>query len=84
MENEKALKFKALVEADPELKEKVRTAKSVDEVMALAAEKGIIFDRSDFPEMPRQGELSAEELEKVAGGSVESDVCFYMGFLAFW
>ena len=84
MENEKVLKFKALVEKDPELKEKLRAAASVDEVIALAAESGVALDRSDFPEMPRQGELSAEELDKVAGGSIESDVCFYVGFLAYW
>lgn len=55
-----------------ELIMKARTAKSPEELMALAKENGIELDedgaRSYFEQLNKSGELSDEELDNVSGG----------------
>lgn len=88
MEKEKILKFKAMADNDPELMEKLRAVKSVDEVIAIAAEYGVSIEKSDFAPMP-EGELDPEQLAKVSGGDLgdeilESTSCVLFGLAAIW
>ena len=63
----------ANAELNPELIEKVKAAKSPEELLALARENGIAnFTGTDaqacFRQKPQTGELSDDELEQAAGG----------------
>lgn len=57
----------------PEQLAKVKSAKSIEELLAMAKESGITLSEEEagkyFVEMHKEGELSDEELENVAGGS---------------
>ena len=56
--------FLAQVKGDSNLQEKLKAAKSPDEVVSIAKEHGHEFSADKF------GELSEDELEGVAGGNV--------------
>ncbi len=53
---------------------KLKEAKSADEILALAKENGIELDEEKakelFAELNASGEISDDELDKVAGGLV--------------
>ncbi len=53
-----------------ELIAKLKEAKSADEILALAKENGIELDEENelFAELNASGELSDDNLDKVAGG----------------
>ena len=61
----------------PELMEKARTAKTTDELLALAKENGIEMTAEEagifFAQLnPASGELSDDELDNVAGGGCKT------------
>ena len=62
----------------PELIEKAKTAKSTEELIALAKENGIELteDKAEeyFERLNRSGELSDEELDNVSGGGCHTKV----------
>ena len=65
--NENVEKFKEFAEKDPELMEKLKAAKSLDEIIAIASENGFTIDASDVvPDA--DGELNLDDLEAVSGG----------------
>lgn len=65
--NENVEKFKEFAEKDPELMEKLKAAKSLDEIIAIASENGFTIDASDVvPDA--NGELNLDDLEAVSGG----------------
>ena len=53
---------------------KLKEAKSADEILALAKENGIELDEEKakelFAELNASGELSDDDLDKVAGGNI--------------
>ncbi len=53
---------------------KLKEAKSADEILALAKESGIELDEEKakelFAELNASGELSDDDLDKVAGGNI--------------
>ena len=55
---------------------KAKAAKSVEELMALAKENGVVLTKEGaakyFAEFHREGELADEELDNVAGGTCYS------------
>ena len=57
-----------------ELITKLKGAKSADEILALAKESGIELDEEKakelFAELNASGELSDDDLDKVAGGNI--------------
>lgn len=62
----------------PELIEKAKSAKSTEELIALAKENGIELTEETantyFNQLnPKTGELADEELDNVAGGGCHSD-----------
>ena len=62
----------------PELIEKAKSAKSAEELIALAKENGIEFDeetaKTYFNQLnPKTGELADDELDNVAGGGCQSN-----------
>ncbi len=62
----------------PELIEKAKSAKSAEELIALAKENGIEFDEETantyFNRLnPKAGELADDELDNVAGGGCQSN-----------
>ena len=54
------------VKADAGLQEKLKTAKGVDEVVAIAKAAGFVISAEELKKA--QAEVSEEELEGVAGG----------------
>ena len=65
--NENVEKFKEFAEKDPELMEKLKAAKSLDEIIAIASENGFTIDASDVvPDA--NDELNLDHLEAVSGG----------------
>ena len=65
--NENVEKFKEFAEKDPELMEKLKAAKSLDEIIAIASENGFTIDASDVvPDA--DGDLNLDDLEAVSGG----------------
>ena len=74
--NENVEKFKEFAEKDPELMEKLKAAKSLDEIIAIASENGFTIDASDVvPDA--NGELNLDDLEAVSGG--HSGECYDTG-----
>ena len=68
-----------------ELIAKLKEAKSSDEILALAKENGIELDEEKAKELFNQlnasGELSDDDLEKVAGGNIfDKFLEFFGGF----
>lgn len=62
-------KFKEFAEKDPELMEKLKAAKSLDEIIAIASENGFTIDASDVvPDA--DGDLNLDDLEAVSGGQI--------------
>ena len=63
-------------EMTPELIEKARQAKSVEELITLAKENGITLSEDEardyFNQLHKSGELSDDELDNVSGGG-----CYY-------
>lgn len=59
-------------EFTPEILEKAKAAKSVEELLALAKENGIDINedgaKAYFEQLNRSGEVSDEELNSVSGG----------------
>ena len=62
-----------------ELIAKLKEAKSADEILALAKESGIELDEEKakelFSQLNASGELSDDDLDKVAGGKI---ICQYV------
>ena len=54
--------------------EKIKSAKSAEEMIAFAKEEGLVLDEEKvnamFAALPQNGELSDEQLEQVSGGLV--------------
>ena len=74
--NENVEKFKEFAEKDPELMEKLKAAKSLDEIIALASENGFTIDASDVvPDA--NDELNLDDLEAVSGG--QNGECYDLG-----
>jgi len=87
--NENVEKFKEFAEKDPELMEKLKAAKSLDEIIAIASENGFTIDASDVvPDA--DGDLKLDDLEAVSGGQIGecSDhgkaMCDQIIFIAEW
>ena len=62
----------------PEFIEEAKSAKSAEELIALAKENGIEFDeetaKTYFNQLnPKTGELADDELDNVAGGACQSN-----------
>lgn len=74
--NENVKAFIEQVKADPELSAKLGDM-SQEEVIAVAAAKGIVLTEEDF-KLP-EGELDEAEQENVAGGSGSTCRCFAAG-----
>lgn len=53
--------------------EKIKSAKSAEEMIAFAKEEGLVLDEEKvnamFAALPQNGELSDEQLDQVSGGS---------------
>ncbi len=62
---------------------KLKEAKSADEILVLAKESGVELDEEKakelFAELNASGELSDEELDKVAGGNIFDKVKKILG-----
>jgi len=78
--NENAVKFKEFAEKNPEVMEKLKAAKNVEEIIAIAAENGFSLETSDFA-TDTDEEISLDELENVAGGDACDDEkeCWCLG-----
>lgn len=73
--------FIEMVKNDKELGERVRKAASFDEVIAIAAEKGIKIPAADIHGALQPREISASELDSLAGGreecgSASTTICY--------
>ena len=67
--SEKQLKaFQEAVKTDAELQEKLKAAKEVDAVVAIARTAGFVICAEELKKSSGSEELSDEELEGVAGG----------------
>ena len=64
------------MEMNQELLEKVKEAKSAEELLSLAKENGVELTEDEaagyFAQLHKSGELSDEELDNVAGGGCHS------------
>ena len=72
MSKEAIAKFQEAVRTQPALLEKVKAVGSdVDALVALAGEAGFVFTRDELMDaaQAKKGELSEEQLQKVAGGT---------------
>ena len=72
MSKEAITKFQEAVRTQPALLEKVKAVWSdVDALVALAGQAGFVFTRDELMDaaQAKKGELSEEELQKVAGGT---------------
>lgn len=63
MSKEQLMSFLEKVKTDTDLQERLKAAKSQDEVMSIAKERGHNFDTEHI------SQLSEEELEGVSGGT---------------
>lgn len=79
---ENAEKFKEFAEKNPELMEKLKAAKNMDEVIAIASENGFNIEESDLvPDADE--EISLDDLEAVSGGNEQYvEFCNESGQLA--
>ena len=68
MSTEQLKAFLEKVKADTSLQEKLKAASDADAVVAIAKEEGFSISADDLTKA--QSELSDEELEGVAGGTV--------------
>ncbi len=66
MSQEQIKAFLAKVKGDTSLQEKLKSASDADAVVAIAKEAGYVFTSEDFNNSKE--EISADELEAVAGG----------------
>ena len=65
--------LKQLLEAaseDPELREKIKIAQSLEEIVELAHQKGLDFTIEDIQDGEGKEPLASEDLEVVTGGGV--------------
>ena len=65
--------LKQLLEAaseDPELREKIKIAQSLEEIVELAHQKGLDFTIEDIQDGEGKEPLASEDLEVVTGGKV--------------
>lgn len=69
MSEEQLKAFLSKVKCDSTLQDKLRAAKSPEDVVSIASEYGHDFSRDKIRE------LSEEELEVVLGGGTDSEVC---------
>ena len=74
MSEEQLKAFLEKVKADTSLQEKLQAAADSDAVLAIAKEAGFMISADDLKNA--QSEISEEELEGAAGGSVN---CFHVG-----
>ncbi len=68
MSREQLKAFLEKVKADTSLQEKLKAAADADAVLAIATEAGFSISADDLTKAP--SEISEEELEGVAGGSI--------------
>ena len=73
MSEEQLKAFLGKVKADTSLQEKLKAAADSDAVLAIAKEAGFMISADDLKNA--QSEISEEELEGAAGGSVN---CFHV------
>ena len=83
MSEEQLAAFWAAVEADASLQETLKGAADLDAAVAVAKEAGFDVSKADLLEYQaqREGQLSDEDLEKVAGGFVPFGVIDPMGMM---
>ena len=83
MSAEQLTAFWAAVEADASLEETLKGAADLDAAVAVAKEAGFDVSKADLLEYQaqREGQLSDEDLEKVAGGFVPFGVIDLMGMM---
>lgn len=67
----------AACEADPELMAAIKSAQTVDALIAVAAEHGYTIAPEDLRAPSGEGDLSDRDLELSAGGTVMFSVGFY-------
>ena len=73
MSEEQLKAFLAKVKVDSNLQEKLKAAKSSEDVVGIAKEHGHEFTADEFT--AENSELSEEELEGVAGGKTAEKWC---------
>ena len=61
-------KFLEAISRDDAFIERMNKTKTMDEVIALAAEKGFALTEEDLNMAPASGELTDDEMDAVAGG----------------
>ena len=83
MSAEQLAAFWAAVKADASLQETLKGAADLDAAVAVAKEAGFDVSKADLLEYQaqREGQLSDEDLEKVAGGFVPFGVIDPMGMM---
>ena len=74
MSEEQLKSFLEKVKTDTSLQERLKAAADVDAVLAIAKEAGFNISTADLAKA--QSELSEEELEGVAGGSLSARDCY--------
>ena len=73
MSKEQLKAFLEKLKADTSLQEKLKAAADAEAVLAIAKEAGFIVSSDDL--FKAQSELSAQDLEGVAGGSSINNTC---------
>ncbi|MCU0537090.1 MAG: Nif11-like leader peptide family natural product precursor [Hydrococcus sp. Prado102] len=74
MSRQNVILFFILVEQSPSLKQKVKTAANKEELLNIAREAGYSFSADDLKAVAKESEsdeLSEQEIETIAGGSVK-------------
>ena len=77
MSDEQLKAFLEKVKADTSLQDKLKAAADSDAVLAIAKDAGFSISADDLKNA--QSEVSEEELENVAGGTVMTFYCFTFG-----
>jgi len=77
MSEEQLKAFLEKLKADTSLQEKLKAAADSDAVLAIAKEAGFMVSVDDLKSV--QSEISEEELENLAGGTVLTFYCFTFG-----
>ena len=76
MSEEQLKAFLEKVKADTSLQEKLKAAADSDAVLAIAKEAGFAITAEDIQSMQSATDLSDDELEGVAGGNLETALCY--------
>ena len=80
MSLERLKAFLAKVKGDSNLQEKLKAAKSPEDVVGIAKEHGHEFTSDKIPNIDKINQLSEEELESVAAGGKSCNWCADLSF----